>query len=123
MSKINRCGWFVLMGPTNAVKSTLTNALIGQKVSIVTSKQQTTRNCIVGLMSDNGEQTIFLDTPGLHHDRSQMRGQLGKIMHQAVWQSLSASHCTLLVLDADLYLRKPEFLARDTPTLREALAQ
>ena len=79
-----RCGWVALMGPPNAGKSTLLNGLMGQKVTIVTPKPQTTRNQIVGILTDDDAQAIFMDTPGL----SQVRGRLSKTMIQAVWQSL-----------------------------------
>ena len=100
----HRCGWVALMGPPNAGKSTLLNAMLGQKVSIVTPRPQTTRNRIVGILSEPGAQIIFMDTPGLHHARNQMRGHLGKMMLQAAWQSMASAHCIMLVLDADLYL-------------------
>ncbi len=116
----HRCGWVVLMGPPNAGKSTLTNALIGQKVSIVTSKPQTTRNRIIGICSEQNAQIIFMDTPGLHYDRNQMRGPLGKQMVQTAWQSLVSAHAIVMVLDSDLYIRKPEFLDRDIFTLKSA---
>ena len=122
MAKSHRCGWVVLMGPPNAGKSTLTNALIGQKVSIVTSKPQTTRNRIIGICSEENAQIIFMDTPGLHHGKNQMRGPLGKQMVQAAWQSLSSAHAIMMVLDCDLYIRKPEFLERDIASFKLAFA-
>ena len=117
----HRCGWVALMGPPNAGKSTLLNALLGQKISIVTSKPQTTRSRIVGIMSEPGSQVIFMDTPGVNHSRQQQRGHLSKMMSQAAWQSMAAAHAVMLVLDSDLYLRKPEFLDRDIKSLRDAL--
>lgn len=122
MTKSHRCGWVVLIGPPNAGKSTLTNALIGQKVSIVTNKPQTTRNRIIGICSEDDAQIIFMDTPGLHHDKNQMRGPLGKQMIQAAWQSLSTAHAIMMVLDCDLYIRKPEFLQRDIASFKTAFA-
>ena len=117
----HRCGWVALMGPPNAGKSTLLNALLGQKISIVTSKPQTTRSRIVGIMSEPGAQVIFMDTPGVNHSRQQQRGHLSKMMSQAAWQSMAAAHAIMVVLDSDLYLRKPEFLDRDIRSLRDAL--
>jgi GTP-binding protein Era len=119
----HRCGRVALVGPPNAGKSTLLNALTGHKISIVTARPQTTRNSIVGILTEKDAQIIFVDTPGLHHDREQMRGRLGKMMIRAVWQSLETARSVMLVLDAGLYLRKPEFLERDTETLRAALAE
>ncbi|MBQ5727734.1 MAG: GTPase Era [Mailhella sp.] len=117
----HRCGWVALMGPPNAGKSTLLNAMLGQKISIVTSKPQTTRSRIVGIMSEPGAQVIFMDTPGVNHSRQQQRGHLSKMMSQAAWQSMAAAHAIMLVLDSDLYIRKPEFLDRDIKSLRDAL--
>ena len=122
-SQGHRCGWVALMGPPNAGKSTLLNALLGQKISIVTSKPQTTRTRVVGIMSEPGAQVIFMDTPGVNHSRQQQRGHLSKMMSQAAWQSMAAAHAVMIVLDADLYLRRPEFLERDIQSLREALTE
>lgn len=113
-----RCGWVALMGPPNAGKSTLLNALLGQKVTIVTPKPQTTRNQIVGILTDDDAQTIFMDTPGL----TQVRGRLSKTMNQAVWQSLNQADIIMPVLDAHLYIRHPEFLDRDLAPVAQALA-
>ena len=114
----HHCGWVAIMGPPNAGKSTLLNALIGQKVSIVTPRAQTTRNQIVGILNEPGMQAIFMDTPGL----TKVRGPLPKLMLQSVWQSMETADVLLLILDCELYLRKPEFLERDTEALAPALA-
>lgn len=122
MATAHRCGWVALMGPPNAGKSTLTNALVGQKVAIVTAKPQTTRNRIVGILTQKDSQVIFMDTPGIHALRGQTRGQLGKIMVQSAWQSFAVANCIILVIDGDLYLRKPEFMERDLAPLIQPLA-
>ena len=114
----HRCGWVALMGPPNAGKSTLLNSLLGQKVTIVTPKPQTTRNQIVGILTDDDSQIIFMDTPGL----TQVRGRLSKTMIQAVWQSLGQADVIMPVLDAHLYIRHPEFLERDMAPVAQALA-
>ena len=123
MATAHRCGWVALMGPPNAGKSTLTNALVGQKVAIVTAKPQTTRNRIVGILTQKDAQVIFMDTPGVHALRGQTRGQLGKIMVQSAWQSFAGANCIVLVIDGDLYLRKPDFMERDHAPLIQPLAE
>ena len=123
MATAHRCGWVALMGPPNAGKSTLTNALVGQKVAIVTAKPQTTRNHIVGILTQKDAQVIFMDTPGVHALRGQTRGQLGKIMVQSAWQSFAVANCIVLVIDGDLYLRKPDFMERDLAPLIQPLAE
>ena len=123
MATAHRCGWVALMGPPNAGKSTLTNALVGQKVAIVTAKPQTTRNRIVGILTQKDAQVIFMDTPGVHALRVQTRGQLGKIMVQSAWQSFAVANCIVLVIDGDLYLRKPDFMERDLAPLIQPLAE
>ena len=74
-------------------------------------------------MSEANAQVIFMDTPGVNHSRQQQRGHLSKMMSQAAWQSMAAAHAVMLVLDSDLYIRKPEFLDRDIKSLRDALAE
>ena len=123
MATAHRCGLVALMGPPNAGKSTLTNALVGQKVAIVTAKPQTTRNRIVGILTQKDAQVIFMDTPGVHALRGQTRGQLGKIMVQSAWQSFAVANCIVLVIDGDLYLRKPDFMERDLAPLIQPLAE
>lgn len=123
MATAHRCGWVALMGPPNAGKSTLTNALVGQKVAIVTAKPQTTRNRIVGILTQKDAQIIIMDTPGVHALRGQTRGQLGKIMVQSAWQSFAVANCIVLVIDGDLYLRKPDFMERDLAPLIQPLSE
>ena len=123
MATAHRCGWVALMGLPNAGKSTLTNALGGQQVAIVTAKPQTTRNRIVGILTQKDAQVIFMDTPGVHALRGQTRGQLGKIMVQSAWQSFAVANCIVLVIDGDLYLRKPDFMERDLAPLIQPLAE
>jgi len=94
-----RSGFVVLAGPTNAGKSTLMNAIIGEKLAIITPKPQTTRNRILGIhtMSTRG-QIIFVDTPGFHRSR----GKLGHRMNDMARRSLDDTDIALLVVDASL---------------------
>ena len=114
----NRCGRVALLGPPNAGKSTLLNALLGQKVTIVTPKPQTTRNQIVGILTEGGTQAIFLDTPGL----TQVRGRLSKAMIQAIWESLRQADVIMPVIDGNLYVRHSELLEKDLAPIAEVLA-
>lgn len=113
----HRCGWVALMGPPNAGKSTLLNALMGQKVTIVTPRPQTTRTQIVGIMTEPGVQAIFMDTPGL----SQGRGNLSKSMVQAVWESLRQADVIVPVIDSHTYILHPEYLENDLQPIVDAL--
>lgn len=123
MTTTHRCGRVALLGPPNAGKSTLVNALVGQKVAIVTSRPQTTRNCIVGILSEPDAQIVFMDTPGIHALHGQIRGHLGRLMARSAWQTLDSANSILLVLDGDLYVRKPEFLEADIAPLADVLAK
>jgi len=94
---LTRCGYVALVSRPNAGKSTLFNALIGQRLSIVSAKPQTTRNRIHGILTRPASQIVFLDTPGLLepdyklHER--MAGQIGFALRDA--------DLVLLLLDAD----------------------
>lgn len=73
------CGFVALVGPPNAGKSTLLNNLLGQKISIVSPKPQTTRNRVLGVFNQPERQIVFLDTPGLHQARSRLNSEMVKI--------------------------------------------
>jgi GTP-binding protein Era len=90
-----RSGFITILGRPNAGKSTLLNALVGQKVAIVADKPQTTRTVIQGVMTTDKAQAIFLDTPGIHKSDS----SLNKRMMDAVRSSLEERDLLLFVID------------------------
>lgn len=91
-----RAGYVAIAGKPNAGKSTLLNALLKQKIAITTSKPQTTRKRILGILTEDDHQIIFLDTPGI----IQPRYLLQERMMEYVSRSLHDSDVILLILDA-----------------------
>jgi len=91
-----RSGFVAIIGRPNAGKSTLVNRLVGQKIAIVTSKPQTTRNRIQGIVTKPEGQVVFIDTPGLH----QADSALGRQMMQEVAAALEGIDVLLLMADA-----------------------
>ena len=91
-----RSGFVAIVGRPNAGKSTLVNRLVGQKIAIVTSKPQTTRNRIQGIVTKPQGQVVFIDTPGLHEADS----ALGRQMMQEVAAALEGIDVLLLMVDA-----------------------
>ena len=85
-----------VVGRTNAGKSTLVNALVGEKVSIVSPVEQTTRNTIRGIVADTRGQLVLLDTPGLH----KAVGTLGTLLNRMARRSAAGADITCVVFDA-----------------------
>lgn len=81
---ITKTGIFSVVGRPNVGKSTLTNALCGSKVAIVSDKPQTTRTRITGVLNQDECQMIFLDTPGLHKPKTRLGDYMVKIIHDTV---------------------------------------
>ncbi len=84
MSKKIKSGFVAIVGRPNAGKSTLVNALVGQKVSIVSPKAQTTRNNIMGILNDSKYQIVFVDTPGQNATKSHLDDYMQKSIKGAV---------------------------------------
>ncbi|WP_207462503.1 GTPase Era [Azospirillum sp. SYSU D00513] len=91
-----RCGFVALVGAPNAGKSTLLNAMIGSKVSIVSPKVQTTRTRVLGITIAGDSQLIFVDTPGIFRPKR----RLDRAMVQAAWQGSEDADLTAVLFDA-----------------------
>ena len=85
-----------IVGRPNVGKSTLMNHLLGEKIAIVSSKPQTTRNRILGVLTKDEAQYVFLDTPGVH----KAKNRLGDYMMKSVRSSVSSADAVILFADA-----------------------
>ncbi|MDE2052510.1 MAG: GTPase Era [Gammaproteobacteria bacterium] len=104
-----RCGFAALVGRPNVGKSTLLNALVGQKVSIVTPRPQTTRHRIIGLAQLPNAQIAFVDTPGLH---SQARRALNKAMNRTAAAALEDADLVVFVVEALVWNTEDELVLK-----------
>lgn len=93
---MKKTAFIAIVGRPNVGKSTLLNAIIGEKVAIVSKKPQTTRNRITGIYTVEDEQFVFLDTPGLHSPRT----KLGDFMVKTTSQTLGGVDYAILVVEA-----------------------
>ena len=97
MTDSSRCGLVAIVGRPNVGKSTLLNALIGAKISIVSRKAQTTRHRIHGVLTRPGEQFVFVDTPGF---QTRHGGVMNRMMNRVVTQALSEVDVVVMVVEA-----------------------
>ena len=104
MSTIKKSGIITICGRPNVGKSTLTNALVGEKVAIVTNKPQTTRNRICGIRNRGESQFVFVDTPGLHKART----RLGDYMVNVVKESVADVDGIMLLVEPIPNIGAPE---------------
>ncbi len=93
----HRCGFAAIVGRPNVGKSTLLNALVGTKVSIVTPKPQTTRHRILGILTRPASQIVFVDTPGIHAEQRRIMNQY---MNRSALSSLDDADVLLFVVES-----------------------
>ena len=99
MTDNRKCAFVAVIGAPNAGKSSLVNALVGAKISIVTRKVQTTRARVRGVLVDGDAQLVFTDTPGIFRPRR----RLDRAMVAAAWEALDGADEIMLIVDAKAY--------------------
>ena len=97
MNTNDKSAFIAIVGRPNVGKSSILNRLLGQKIAIVSSKPQTTRNRITGVLTQGEYQLVFFDTPGMHKPKN----SLGKYMVRSVNESVGGVDCCMLVVEAD----------------------
>jgi GTP-binding protein Era len=97
-----KTGFVTIVGRPNAGKSTLLNRLVGEKVSIVSDKSQTTRHAIQGVYEDEEAQIVFVDTPGIHKPKA----RLGERMNAHAFGSLEGVDVVILLVDSSVTIGK-----------------
>lgn len=97
MNTNDRSAFIAIVGRPNVGKSSILNRLLGTKIAIVSSKPQTTRNRITGVLTEGEYQLVFFDTPGMHKPKN----SLGKYMVRSINESVGGVDCCMLVVEAD----------------------
>ncbi len=92
----DKSAFIAIVGRPNVGKSSILNRMLGQKIAIVSSKPQTTRNRITGVLTEGENQLVFFDTPGMHKPKN----SLGKYMVRSVNESVGGVDCCMLVVEA-----------------------
>ncbi len=117
MKKI-RSGYIAIVGRPNVGKSTLLNRLVGEKISIVSRKAQTTRHRITGIVTSEDAQYVFVDTPGF---QTKFSNALNRAMNRGVTQTLSDVDLVLFVIEAGRYDAKDQAVVRLLPKDRPVI--
>lgn len=103
---MKRSGFITIIGKPNVGKSTLLNTILGEKIAIVSSKPQTTRTRITGILTKDETQFVFLDTPGVHKAKT----RLGDIMVKNAVGSITGSNCVIFMTEAGRTPDKTELM-------------
>ena len=109
MSHRFHSGFVTIIGLPNVGKSSIMNVMVGEKVAIVSNRPQTTRNRIMGVVTHDSDQIVFLDTPGVHRPRT----KLGEYMMQSVTNAMDGMDCILMLADVSHITDRDLQLAAD----------
>ena len=104
---LNHCGLIAIVGRPNVGKSTLLNALLGQKVSITSRKPQTTRHRILGILTEENHQAILVDTPGLHSDEKRA---INRLMNRAASSSIAEVEMVVFLVEGTHWTQDDELV-------------
>lgn len=104
MAEMTRSAFIALIGRPNVGKSSLLNRLLGQKVAIVSDKPQTTRGKLMGVLTRDATQLVFVDTPGMHRPRT----KLGNYMVQSVSEAMGGVDAAVFVAEPTAEIRETE---------------
>lgn len=102
-----RCGYVAIVGRPNVGKSTLLNHLLGQKISITSRKPQTTRHQVLGIVTEDSCQIVFVDTPGLHRDAGKA---INRYMNRAASAAIRDVDLVLFVVDRTAWTEEDELV-------------
>jgi len=104
-----RFGYVAIVGRPNVGKSTLLNRILGQKVSIVTAKPQTTRQRLAGIKTTDHGQVVYVDTPGIHHTAKRA---LNRYMNRVAQASFRDVDLVMFLVEAEKWTRQDDFVAK-----------
>ena len=118
MSDNFRCGYVALIGKPNTGKSTLMNALVGEKLSITAHRPQTTRHQILGILTNDASQIIFIDTPGLHDENNKA---IHRYMNRMANSVLSDADVICILIDVKQFTANDEAILRRVASLKNVI--
>lgn len=109
-----KCGYVAIVGRPNVGKSTLLNRMLGQKISITTSKPQTTRHRILGIKTEKDVQVVFVDTPGIQNT---VNNAMNRYMNRAATSSINDVDIILFVIDGLKWQKEDDFILAKLQTV------